>query len=174
MKNILLPVFWGVPPKSLSESMHGGALTVAPGVGGHGPILQPRKQVLRAVLQAEDGLHAWAFAGQQALRPHVHAAVDGDAGEGTGRGGNAGGDRARPQGSGLAIAPKDGRRRCELTCHPATPGTRWDAGMWGAVRWSVGVPGYPVVPPRPPRGYTPCTAPVKPPGRTSLSVAWHG
>lgn len=59
--------------------MHGGALTIVPGVRSHGAILQPRKQVLRAVLQAQDRLHAWALAGQQALCPRVHAAIHCDA-----------------------------------------------------------------------------------------------
>jgi len=72
-----------------------------------------------------------------------------------------------------AIAQKAGCRRCGLTCRPATPSTRWDAGTWGAARWSLGAPGCPG-PPRPPRGCTPCTAPAKPPGRTSPSEERHG
>lgn len=155
------------------KSLHGGVLTIAPEVGSHGPILQPCEQVLGAVPQAEDGLHARAFAGQQALRPRVHAAVDHDAEEGTWWG-----DGRRwcqvPPGLVLGIAPKGGCRRRGLTCHPVSPGTRWDAGMPGAVQWWVGVLGCPLVPPHPPQGCTPCTAPVKPPGRTSPSAARHG
>lgn len=86
--------------------MHGGALTIPPGVGSHGPILQPCKQVLGAVPQAEDRLHAWAFAGQQALRPRVHAAVDHDAGEGTGKRWGDARDHTGPHGLVLVIASK--------------------------------------------------------------------
>ena len=167
-------------------------LTIAPGVCGHRPILQPCKQILRAVLQAEDWLHAVALAGQQALRPRVHAAIHCDTNKKNARAGcragGAGGHcfKISVQSSFTVIAYRRGLQEqwmhnrtpqhmhnCTLvlTCRPAVPSKQWDAKLQGAAQHLLGALQSPLCPPQPPRGCTPCTAPATPLGRILPSAA---
>lgn len=78
----LIPDPWGghVKSKAPASPCATPTLTVVSGVSSYGAVLQSGKQVLGAMLQAEDRLPPRA-AGQQALGPRVDAAVHQDAGE---------------------------------------------------------------------------------------------
>lgn len=180
-----------IPGASQQSTNRVALLTIVPRVCGHCPILQPCKQVLRAVLQAEDWLQARALAGQQALRPRVHAAVHCDANGKNARAGRAAGAgghcfKILVQSSFTVIAYRRGLQEqwmhnrtpphmhnCTLvlTCRPAVPSKQWDAELQGAAQHLPGALRSPPCPPQLPRGCTPYTALAMPLGRILPSAA---